>query len=473
MIRLQITDNHHDWKCIQECFVDDASLGSEESDTAKKDLERIANIKIGELSLEDNPNLLVFPRDLHRYGDEISESYIIAMRDDEISTGNIIGFVGVNDTQLDIKSRFAKEDEHDYFLHYMLQKVFSINLFDIKHTTRQEDIFDFLLYLFPYFLKKALAQGLFKKYRRFEYNDANIRGPIDVNRHIRENIPFRGTVAYSAREHSYDNEVTQLVRHTIEYIRPKEHGAIILNNDPETISCITQITLATQSYNVRERMKVINQNLRPIRHPYFSAYTDLQNLCLRILRHESIKYGQEKDKVYGVLFDGAWLWEEYLNTIFEEYRLSITHAKNKTGEKGIALYKGGKRCYYPDFYKQTEAAETSFVLDAKYKRLGNNAPTDDFENNISICRDDLFQMITYMHVFPAKHCALLYPIERNENNTNGKAVVESKKREINGCGGEILGFGIPIPIIDDFKKCTQMRTIEIDLVSKISNWMNN
>ena len=486
MIRLQITDNHHDWKCIQECFVDDASLGSEELNTAKKDLERIANIKIGELSLEDNTNLLVFPRDLHRYGDEISENCIICMRNDEISTGNIMGFVGVNDTQLDIKSRFAKVDEDDYFLHYMLQKVFSINLFDIKHTTRQEDIFDFLLYLFPHFLKKALAQGLFKKYRRFEYNDANIRGPIDVNRYIRENIPFRGTVAYSTREHSYDNEVTQLVRHTIEYIRTKEHGAIILNNDPETKGCITQISLATQSYNVRERMKVINQNLRPIRHPYYSAYTDLQNLCLRILRHESLKYGQEKDKVYGILFDGAWLWEEYLNTIFVKYQLGITHAENKMGKNGINLYENGRKCYYPDFYKQIpedEKGEKSFVLDAKYKRLGKSVAVDeqescDLKNTISIGRDDLFQMITYMHVLPATHCALVYPLERKEPSRN--TVFKAVPRKLMGFGGNITGFGIPIPEIlsihnySDF--CESMKSVELSLkgeVEKITFNENN
>ncbi len=479
MIRLQITDNHHDWKCIQECFVDDASLGSEELDTAKKDLERIANIKIGELSLEGNTNLLVFPRDLHRYGDEISENCIISMRNDEISTGNIMGFVGVNDTQLNIKSRFAKKDGEDYFLHYMLQKVFAINLFDIKHTTRQEDIFDFLLYLFPHFLKKALAQGLFKKYRRFEYNDANIRGPIDVNRHIRENIPFRGTVAYSTREHSYDNEVTQLVRHAIEYIRTKEHGAIILNNDPETRSCITQITLATQSYNVRERMKVINQNLRPIRHPYYSAYTDLQNLCLRILRHESIKYGQEKDKVYGVLFDGAWLWEEYLNTIFVKYQLGITHAENKMGKNGINLYENGRKCYYPDFYKQIpedEKGEKSFVLDAKYKRLGKSVAVDeqescDLNNTISIGRDDLFQMITYMHVLPAIHCALVYPLERNE--LSHSTVFKAVPRELMGFGGNITGFGIPIPEIlpehNYSNFCESMKSIELSLKGEVEN----
>lgn len=376
MSLIQITDNSR----------------SKVPDSDKASLLKIADIKIGELSLEDNPNLLVFPRDLHRYGDEISENCIISMRDDEISTGNIMGFVGVNDTQLDIKSRFAKVDEDDYFLHYMLQKVFSINLFDIKHTTRQEDIFDFLLYLFPHFLKKALAQGLFKKYRRFEYNDANIRGPIDVNRHIRENIPFRGTVAYSTREHSYDNEVTQLVRHAIEYIRTKEHGAIILNNDPETRSCITQITLATQSYNVRERMKVINQNLRPIRHPYFSAYTDLQNLCLRILRHESLKYGHEKDKVYGVLFDGAWLWEEYVSSLIDDV---FFHPMNKGGTGAQRLFDGNVGLIYPDFISRDN--ETRIIADAKYK------PIDNIGNK------DYLQVLAYMFRFDAKAGYYLYP----------------------------------------------------------------
>lgn len=403
MNNLRITDNH-------EAVRLDAPSDSrywhnfDDYDVVKKDLVCISNKQIGNLTLEDNPNLLVFPRDLHRYGDEISENCIISMRNDEISTGNIMGFVGVNDTQLDIKSRFAKVDEDDYFLHYMLQNVFSINLFDIKHTTRQEDIFDFLLYLFPHFLKKALAQGLFKKYRRFEYNDANIRGPIDVNRHIRENIPFRGKLAYSTREHSYDNEVTQLVRHTIEYIRTKEHGAIILNNDPETKGCITQISLATQSYNVRERMKVINQNLRPIRHPYFSAYTDLQNLCLRILRHESLKYGQEKDKVYGVLFDGAWLWEEYLNTILKP--CGFKHPENKKQKGGFRMFKNeldddainkNSRRLYPDFWKD------SFILDAKYKHL-----------NAGVGREDLYQVVTYMYCKKASAGGYIFPYEKSE-----------------------------------------------------------
>lgn len=447
-------------------------------DSDKDNLQKIANVAIKNLSLDNNPNLLVFPRDLNHYGDDISEGHILELQGDQISTGNIMGFIGVNDTQIDIRSRFAREDGNDYFLHYMLQKVFAINLFDIKHTTDKEQVFDFLLYLFPYFLQKALGQGLYKKYRRFEYNDANIRGPIDVSRHIRQNIPFRGTVAYSTREHSYDNEVTQLVRHTIEYIKTKAHGAHILSNSKETKEAVSQIVMATQTYNVRERQKVINQNLRPVRHPYYSAYTELQKICLQILRHESLKYGQEKDKVYGILFDGAWLWEEYLDKIFEEHHLNITHARNKTEEKGIPLYKGSGS-YFPDFYIQVKGdteGEKSFVLDAKYKRLdkGKHIDEQSEENSISICREDLFQMITYMHVLPAKHCALLYPIEPDEETNQNDKVIKSLPRKLKGWGGEICGYGLKIPVKDKMNEFREdMKVVEERLTESIKNILSN
>lgn len=406
MLRLQITDNHN-WESIAECSQDSSCLSEPEVAKIKSDLEQIADVEIGKLKLNDNPNLLVFPSNLNQYGDEISQSHILSLNGNKISTGNILGFVGVNNTQLDIKSRFAKNCEQDYFLHYMLQKVFSINLFDIQHTISKQPIFDFLLYLFPHFLKKAMVQGLFKKYRRFEYNDANVRGPIDVNRHIRENIPFRGTVAYSTREHSYDNEITQLVRHTIEFIRAKAQGSTILNNDLETKECVSQIVMATQTYNVRERNKIINQNLRPVRHPYFSAYTDLQKICLQILRHESIKYGQERNKVYGILFDGAWLWEEYLNTILR--KLGFKHPENKKQKGGFRIFKkededdaisNNSRHLYPDFWKD------DFILDAKYKHLNNG-----------VGREDLYQVVTYMYCKQANNGAYVYPYEMKETVT--------------------------------------------------------
>ena len=161
---------------------------------------------------------------------------------------------------------------------------------------------------------------------------------------------------------------------------------------------------------------------------------------------------QLHSKVYGILFDGAWLWEEYLYTIFKEKGIHIIHAKNKTGENGISLYEKGQKCYYPDFYYRGADAEKSFVLDAKYKRLnkGHHIDEQSGENAISINRDDLFQMITYMHVLPAKHCSLLYPLEIEENNSV-TYVVKANPRNLKGFGGEISGYGLRIPKATDIK----------------------
>ena len=432
MSLLQITDNH-DWKDFKSFLTDEA--------TAKVDLpnlQKIADINISKLSFDDNPNLLIFPHDLNQHGDKIGDNCIFSLNHrNEISTSNIMGFVGINETQLDIKSRFAKEDKEDYFLHYMLERVFSINLFDMKHSSSEEQIFDFLIYLFPYFLKKAFAQGLFKKYRRYEHNNANVKGPINTSRHIKENIPFSGTISYSTREHSYDNEITQLIRHTIEFIKTKKNSSFILNIDNETKECVNQITMATSSYNLRERDKIINRNLRPFQHPYYSEYASLQKICLQILRHESIKFGKEKDKVYGILFDGAWLWEEYLFTILEKHKFK--HPRNKDSKGGIPMFAKNdnnneidknSRKLYPDFYKD------DFIIDAKYKHLEKG-----------VGREDLYQIVTYMYCKKAERGAFIYPC-KEEN-------IKSLKLELSGYGKiiSVLPFYIPqsIECYEQFK----------------------
>lgn len=156
--------------------------------------------------------------------------------------------------------------------------------------------------------------------------------------------------------------------------------------------------------------------------------------------------------------------------------MNITHAENKIGQKGIPLYQGGQQ-YYPDFYRRVDGdAERSFVLDAKYKRLGfvENIDGEDNvgKNHISIQRGDLFQMISYMHCIPAMHCALLYPLEKEESDKK-MSIVQSESRILLGYGGEILGFGLPIvsktETFNDF--LNEMRTYEIGLSEKIMAWI--
>ena len=302
------------------------------------DLLSIGNKPIRQLCYE-NEHLLVFPLSIDDTDDRIGDSTIVDIyAEDEssvrIKSGNIMGFVGRKNQQMKIYSRFDNQ-KHDFFLHYMLQKVFSFNIFSLDFTSSEDNVFEFLVYMFPTMLKKAMRQGIYKEYKRFRHNDANVRGTIDISRHIRENIPFRGTVAYNTRELSFDNSVTELIRHTIEYIKTIPSGDVILSSDKAVDDYIKKLISYTPSYCHTERIKIIQDNLLPCNHPFYTEYTALQKLCIQILRHEEIKYGTDDEKIYGILFDGAWLWEEYLNTLLCEK--GFIHPENKLGTGAISL----------------------------------------------------------------------------------------------------------------------------------------
>jgi 5-methylcytosine-specific restriction enzyme subunit McrC len=383
-------------------------------------LQWLAKPTIAELCAADHPGLLVFPNDINKSGDKIGDDHVFSIVGDRLITGNIMGFIGYNHTKVSIRSRFA-QGRKDYFLHYMLQKVFSFNIFDLNVNSDDEIIFDFLVLMFPHFLNEAMRQGLYKEYQISHYNDCHVHGQINVGRHIRNNIPFMGRIAYDTRDFSFDNSIMELIRHTIEYIQQLKIGKSVLNNSQETTSNVMMVRQATPSYRRQDRRRAIDANRRSIAHPYYHAYRDLQKLCLCILRHEELKYGKDDKEIHGILFDGAWLWEEYLNSILKHAGYKHPRNKDKTGR--ICLFKDGTGWRYPDFYKE------GIILDAKYKGYGNRQISE-------IDRDDLHQVISYMWIERARHGGFIFPLRADETVGSSKT--------LRGYEGDLSLYGLKI-----------------------------
>ena len=406
-----------------------------------QDLKAIADVEISNITLEDNPNLLVFPDSFESYDRDFGKKMVCNIVNDgnTLLTNSIVGFIGRNQTQLSIHSRFANDGDEDYFLHYMLHRVAKINLLNLQHTTNEDSVFDFLLYLFPLYLKKAINQGMYKQYITRKNNDANVRGVIDVNRHIRYNKLFNGKIAYSTREYSYDNDVTQLIRHTIEFISTYDGGNDILNVDSVTQEAVSQIVSAT-TYIHNELRSVINKNLKPIVHPYYSEYAPLQRLCLQILRHEELKYGHEDNEIYGVLIDAAWLWEEYLAEILK-------------GKYNHYLKGSGKRFYLFENFQQIIpdylSLDKKIVADAKYIPL-NTEKSYGEEKATAI----YYKTITYMYRFCTNKGYLFYP-HPDEDVTSVPLKIKTEVVGVNG--GTITKLGLRIPSgCDTFSKFSKL-----------------
>ena len=169
-----------------------------------KDLRDFADIPL-EVIVKKQPSLLVFPLDIENSSDRIGDEPIFNIEINKdadtastspyrLKTGNLMGFIGVGETQLNITSRFTELGKEDFFMHYMLSKVLDIdfNVLNMNATGANNDVLNLLMFMFPNLLKQAVAQGIFRAYRTYERNNSSVKGTIDINRHIRNNIPFLG-----------------------------------------------------------------------------------------------------------------------------------------------------------------------------------------------------------------------------------------------------------------------------------------
>ena len=403
---MRITDNHY--KIAREDFVAEFPKLS----------QALLDRTLDNLSIEDS--IFIFPNDLKNSSDLERDQKIFETFNQEIKTGNVIGFLGYGQERLTIASRFSDES-NDHFLHYLLQKVLNINLTSLDVGLSPEDkLYQLLVYLFPKYLQATLRKGLYKEYQRFFHNDSHVKGVLDVGNHLKKNLPFTGNIAYTTREFTYDNPLMQLIRHTIEYIKTQKSFGALLDSNRENMAEIVRVTPA---YKLADRAKIIRMNkIKPIRHAYFREYRKLQELCLMILSREKHGLGPQAQRVHGILFDVAWLWEEYVYTLLPK---DFIHPRNKDKTDGISVFSNRERKIFPDFYHK----ELKIVLDAKYKKL-------EFTER-GINREDLFQLISYSYILEAEKAGLIFPsMEQSINSEIG---------EVAGYGAQLKKWSIQIP----------------------------
>lgn len=451
---------------------------SKNKELTKNEIKELSDYQgktISELC-KNNPHLLVFPHSIgstreNDYSeDKIGRSPIFSIKGSltkekienaSIKTYNLFGYIGTGNSILNIDSRFSNKN---FFMLYMFEKVFSVNIFKLPHKIIDGNI-DLLPFLFPYMLKRAFRKGVFREYVRFKHNDIKFKGALDISRHIRLNNPFKGYIAYSSRDRTYDNHVMHLIRLTVEHLKRCGYEYVIKDSN-ETRQFISMLYELTPSFINYTGDSIINKNHRPVSSPLYREFRELQNLCLKILCHKKSNFDEESsNRLFGILFDGSWLWESYLRTVLTDG--PFTYSDNLNDINPIYMFKNDRRTKrYPDFYRgeQTDCdsqniERTNFILDAKYKKIGCFNEKNEWTHS-SIQREDLHQIVTYLHIFPALNGGFIYPYKLNNQSDvqtthncsdNYLEIKISDEKEIRGLGGKITTYGIPIPKADSYE----------------------
>lgn len=351
-----------------------------------------------------------------------------------LETSNLMGVLTLTDGDgfsltLQVESRFDRSEKQPFLL-YLLSKVCDFEIAENNAESRGESpLGEILLFLaFRRALEKAADVGLYKKYERVKYNDLKFRGRLDLARHLRLNYPVMDKIAYSRREITFDHCVNHLIRHAAAELEKNfaefKATAFRGNGAGKTVrEFVHQLEMNTPGWQpggaaVRQLLRQ-RDALEPVRHSYFAeAYEELRVLSRMILEKDvGMPYGSVGGQVSGVLFDGAWLWEEYLATVLEP--LEFVHAR-VWEEGGIYAFKEDeikqlkqRRCY-PDFYcKGQDGQNGGVVLDAKYKRgevIGDSQ-----------------QLLCYMLLTGARHVGLIYPPPSSADNQDDELKVSNNE----------------------------------------------
>lgn len=432
---------------------DNSRIGMGESFLGNTVLKYLQNKTMGDLTRSD---MLIFPGDNEAYVDD--DRKVIETTQDKVVTSNLLGFFSNGKDAVSIVSRFD-DSEDNCFLQYMLSKVYGITPLDYSSTMKPNQGFlHLLVLLFPSILNQALAKGIYKEYRTKRHNNSALKGKIDVARHIKNNIPFTGDIAFTNREFSFNNPVIQLVHHTIQFIKRHKQYHRILNASHithENIKIIESIASSAKGSTV----KLIDFNKRNIvRHAYYKEYEQLQKICIAILESQSMLFtSNSKEKFYGVVLDGAWLFEEYVNTVIGDV---YHHPNNTEGTGANYLFSGSAGKIYPDFISKN--SKDRIIADAKYKPSRN------------ISGADYHQIVSYMYRFDSTKGYYIYPYSVMENERSSKRPMELLKGLNFGSKKEsmkrdqkitVTKLGLRVPIerenYHEFK--TMMRTNEYEL----------
>lgn len=384
----------------------------------------IANLVNRDLNSLSKENFIIFPQQLKQSKDLSEDNLIFQSRNGKIWTCNIVGILSDSTDELKIHSRFSNQaNQEDYFLRYMLQRVLNYNVINYHFSSSKKmSYYDLLVFLFPYYLNEAMRKGLYKEYVKREYNNANIKGNIDIARHIRSNVPFVGKVAYRTREFSYNNRLTQLIRHTIEKII-NEYD-FLLSGNKDTKENVALIKQATPDYAKINRSDILQENIiHKVKHSYYEEYSALQQLCIQILSEEKSGFGSDKHQIHGIIIDVSWLWEEYIG--------KVTGWKHYGRKKELAtmhlFQESNRSTRYPDF------TLNNMPIDTKYKK--NLDPRNDYN-----------QLVTYIHIMNSDQTDImkggfLQPTSDPRPEKQGY----EKIGMLHGLGGEVFTYRFFIP----------------------------
>lgn len=324
--------------------------------------------------------------------------------------------------KLQIGSRF--DNERAFFLATMLlQNIPELN--ELEAPMSEDDIYNFLLvYSYRNQLLESYTQGPYRSYTQFEGNDSNLKGVIDIARHIKLNMGLdNGKIAYNYRENTADNHLNHLFLYAYEYIKKfyPDLSNTLLMGDIRVSKIINELYTLCHTFEYSNITRTMNKGRKIISHPFYHQYDKLRLTSMMILQHLGVSFFDgDGEEVQGILFYVPDLWEMYLERILLSNFTIEAQAERRV--YGDLDGKNFKKKTYPDYIfvdkDNRNVNKQIMILDAKYRiGWGRRFKNKTFEN-----LDDYTKCIRDMNTLNVNGTGVIFPVNKKENEPAKEAI---------------------------------------------------
>ena len=374
-----------------------------------------------------------------------------------LETGNLMGVLRFRDketsVQVEILSRFDNE-KNNFFLNYLLSKVYNFAIGVEAVSAERSSLLPILLdIVFVRRLGEAAKAGLLRHYREFRNNDWSFKGSLDLARHIRENIPLMHGIAYRKREIDLDVPVNRMILMAALTVNRRLPSFFEGNQDAADALCQLRMGVTEE----RDLRAVLSHRdcRETVSHPFFrEVWEPLRQIARMILEDEQWTLFPETTTEYevsGIVFDGSWLWEEYIAKVLGRAGFEHSVKENGAVKRVLPVFRDGDARFAPDFYHQHEVDDNGekktvydCVFDAKYKRSNPNGG-----------RNDVHQVLCYLLLTGAKLGGLVFPpVDEKCEDSDSINAEENGGLDNKGikAKGKVAGWSIPREISSPYSK---------------------
>ncbi len=325
-----------------------------------------------------------------------------------VQTGLFAGVVYYKGCEFNIECAYGEA-----FLSRMLNVLNGIYIDTNSVTAEKNDTSNVFLHimahLFIQSLERSSALGLPKVYQTQIQRSHKVRGSVDINAYLRQDIPFQGKLTTRFREQCYVPEIIDVLFVACEKLKKVFDSSIL----QPILNIYQQLKIEHSGRFVNQMVIDKAKQSKTLHNPMFSEFKKVLEYAEIIINNVDLKKSAKaNNETHGYLFDISQLFEVYLEKLLQ--RRFPDWSVNEQEKLRLYASQFYSRHIYPDIVMKHRETGKVIVFDAKFKQMKLN---DNNKKHKDLDRNDFYQIHTYMQYYGKNLLfgGLLYPLSQPLN----------------------------------------------------------